>query len=187
MELSNLNTVYAKCISICCITSFFSAISRLTKAFLKVAGLYKFALSTFLLILVAGCASLPSVPISLQVNAQNNINAFGKQHALPVQVRIYQLRELSSFREATFRELWKLDQRVLGDSLLAKKELSVIPGSRQKIQLLRKPGVNYIGLMVLYRYPGLGKWRAYKAVRSQATSLIGTMIVSLNGNTVRVD
>ena len=141
-----------------------------------------FILSNFLF----ACSSLPVVPVSFNVKSADNINGYINETSLPVRLRIYQLSELSPFKEATFRELWKLDKQVLGDSLIAVDEITITPHSTVSIKIERQDKTTYIGVFAVFRHPELGKWRAYQKVSSQASSLLSSTSIAVNGNSVRV-
>ncbi len=135
---------------------------------------------------LSACSSIPTVPVSFHIKAEQNINGDYREHTLPVSIRIYQLNQLSAFQEATFRQLWKKDQQVLADTLLATKEITVIPGAELNFKLDRKPETKYIGIIAIFRDPHHSQWRTYKALHSQAASLIFSMSVILKGNSIKI-
>lgn len=138
------------------------------------------------LIFICACSSMMSVPVAFKISASDHINSYEHEASLPVRLRIYQLSDLNQFKEATFRELWKMDQKILGDSLVSMKELTVTPGLKNKLKIDRNEKTNYIGIVVIFRHPELGKWRAYHKVSSQASSLLSSMSVEITGNSVRL-
>ncbi len=133
---------------------------------------------------LGACSSMAIVPVAFNITATNNINSYEHESALPVRLRIYQLADLNQFKGATFRELWKMDKQILGDSFVSMKEITVTPGLKNKLKISRQDKTNYIGIIAIFRHPELGKWRAYTKVSSQASSLLTSMSVSLNGNSV---
>lgn len=136
--------------------------------------------------LMPACSGVSLVPVSFNIASSSLINSSENETSLPVRVRIYQLSELNKFKDATFRELWKMDKQTLGDTLISSKELTVTPSLHSKFKLDRQTKANYIGVMALFRHPELGKWRAYQKVDSQASSLISSMTVRIDGNSVRI-
>ena len=135
---------------------------------------------------LGGCTVMPKVPVSFNINAANNINSDEHELSLPVQVRIYQLTDLHAFKDATFHELWKMDKKVLGDSFLYSKEISITPNYSERIKIDRKEGAQYIGVVALFRHPELGKWRAYKTIQNQASSMMSSMKLTVTGNSIRI-
>lgn len=134
----------------------------------------------------SACSSIPRVPISFLVQSQVNINSDGHLQALPVRLRIYQLSDISQFKEATFKALWKMDKAVLANSLISVKEITVLPSMKESITLTRAEGANYIGVIALFRKVKTAQWRAYSKIDSQAKSLIASMKISVSGNKVRL-
>ena len=135
-------------------------------------------------ILATACTSIPRVPVSLTVTSKPNINSGPSLTALPVRVRVYQLRDINEFKDATFKELWKMDKSILGDSFISVKELTITPASKQKLKISRDEDTQYIGVVALFRKPQLSKWRVYKRVDWQAKSLISAMNIYVAGNTI---
>ena len=84
------------------------------------------------LIFICACSSMMSV-LSHSKFPLQIIYIYEHEASLPVRLRIYQLSDLNQFKEATFRELWKMDQKILGDSLVSMKELTVTPGLKNKL------------------------------------------------------
>lgn len=135
--------------------------------------------------LLVGCTNLSLVPISFHIKAKNNLNTDQYRQSLPVQLRIYQLKELSSFKEATFKQLWKQDKQILADSLVSVKELTVMPSSKLKLKIERAPATKYIGVIALFRESYRAHWRAYQPVHSQVSALMTSMHLSLSSSSVR--
>lgn len=92
------------------------------------------------------------------------------QNSLPVLVRVYQLAEDSLFKEAGFYGLWKQDDKILSQTLLAKDEFSVEPNSQESIHFTKHPRARFIAIMALFREPTSAKWRVIKEVSSSWVS-----------------
>ena len=86
---------------------------------------------------------------------------------LPVIVRIYQLKEKDKMEKADFVSLWKSDQDILGEDLVERKEITLLPDSSidLKIEADLEKGVKYIGIMVLFRRPQGDNWRQIMPVK----------------------
>jgi type VI secretion system protein VasD len=97
--------------------------------------------------------------VSLASTKQLNVDDSGAP--LPVVVRVYQLRHKEKFDEASFKSLWKSDKDVLEGDLLERKELTLHPESEVVLELEvdRKKGADYIGVMALFRKPDGNSWR----------------------------
>ena len=124
----------------------------------------KFGLLSFILL---GCTQAP-VPqqaepcdrqvLSAAVIATPYINPTESGEARPLQLRLYQLKNDVSFRNASFNEIWKADQETLGDDLLDKQEFPVYPDSTQQVDFERNPEAQYIVAAGLFRSPKGKQW-----------------------------
>jgi type VI secretion system protein VasD len=112
------------------------------------------------LVLLTAC----STPLQIQWHAAKHLNPDEQNHALPVQVVIYQLRDAEAFRQATFEQLWQSDQATLGNSLVSRRETNIAPNSRDKITIDRQKDTVYIGIIAVFRHPQGGHWRALKKI-----------------------
>ncbi len=101
--------------------------------------------SIFILIALL-CACSPA-PIKVTINSTEQLNQDQRNNPLPVQVKIYQLRDNNAFLQATFRELWRQDAATLGNSMLDKQEITINPSSTTKIVLTRKKDCRYVGIV----------------------------------------
>ena len=97
--------------------------------------------------------------VNLQPSSKMNPGENGEP--LPTGVRIYQLTTKDKMEKSDFKSLWKNDKAVLDDTLLAKKEVTVYPGKIQEIEIKKKSGASYIGVMAIFRKPNeeSGKWK----------------------------
>jgi type VI secretion system protein VasD len=112
-----------------------------------------------LFLLLSGCSS---APLHVQFKSTHYINPDVNNHALPVEIIVYELRDDQAFRQATFEELWKDDRNVLGDSILDRREINLAPGAQRKITLSLHQQTAYIGAIAIFRQPSGGHWRAVK-------------------------
>lgn len=88
---------------------------------------------------------------------------------LPVVVRLYQLKAPGRFQQAEFKALWKNDRDVLDGDMLERKELTVFPDAKSvvEIDLQKKNGAEYIGVMALFRKPDMESWK--QVVRAESS------------------
>ena len=101
-----------------------------------------------------GCTS--SVKVTLISSQHVNPDKSGKP--LSVVVRVYQLSNKERFEKADFLSLVRADQRVLDKDLLSRREVTLLPDSREIIKEDRKDGAEFIGVMALFR-EGDQVWR----------------------------
>lgn len=101
-----------------------------------------------------GCSS--SLKVTLISSEHVNPDKSGKP--LSVVVRVYQLTNKDRFEKAEFLSLVKADQRLLDKDLLSRREVTLLPDSKEVIKEDRKDGAEYIGVMALFR-EGDQVWR----------------------------
>lgn len=78
-----------------------------------------------------------------------------------VVVRIYQLKDNTSFKTATYPSLVDNDVEILGNSLLATKEVILKPKSSLSLDIPLEENTKFIGMIALYKEPDLNQdnWR----------------------------
>jgi type VI secretion system protein VasD len=109
-----------------------------------------------------GCAT-PQVELGLSATANLNMNS--ADEPLPVVVRIYQLTDAKTFEKATFSELWKDDQGILGDNLLHKDSLTLDPATHKEIRFDRYPQTRFVAVMAAFNNQADNSWRVVKEVK----------------------
>jgi len=110
--------------------------------------------------LAVGCSS-DTKKWRLTLSASQVLNQDDSGEALPVVVRVYQLRGKDKFQQATFTALWKNDKELLEGDLLDRKELTVHPDSETVLDLDLdvKHGAAFFGVMALFRKPDVMSWK----------------------------
>ncbi len=120
---------------------------------------YRFVLSLVgvgLALSLVGCGG-PS-PLNVRAVAPVNLNEQGE--SLPVRLRIYELKDRSSFLAASFNDLWLDDRKALGPDRLADPRYLVVQPGKPDSDALRyelievAAGTRFIGIMALYPRSG---------------------------------
>jgi len=126
--------------------------------------------------------------IRMGISSSPDLNPNRKQSPLSVVVRIYQLRDISSFESTTFNEIWKNDLNALTGTVLTRKEIVIHPGVNTEIIFDRHEKAKYIGVAAIFRNPRDRKWRD---IYELSSSLVGSRFsssfsVSLVGNSINI-
>jgi type VI secretion system protein VasD len=110
--------------------------------------------------LAVGCSS-DTKKWRLTLTSTKALNQDDTGEALPVVVRMYQLRGKDKFQQATFKALWKNDKELLEGDLLDRKEFTVHPDSETVLDLDLdvKHGAAFFGVMALFRKPDVLSWK----------------------------
>ncbi len=113
-----------------------------------------------MLIVITGFLSACGGPtIRMGISSSPDLNPNRTQSPLSVVIRIYQLRDISSFESATFNEIWKNDLNALTGTVLTRKEIVIHPGVNKEIIIDRHEDAKYIGVAAIFRNPRDRKWR----------------------------
>lgn len=137
------------------------------------------------LALLARCAPPPPPPpvlaLTIQGGAGQNPTAAGAPAT--VAVRIFQLTATAKFERADVFALTEREAATLGQDSAGSEEFVIAPGEVRTLRRDLKPGVQFLGVVVLYRAIDTSTWRAFAPVAahgpSQLTLKIGRDAVSL--------
>jgi type VI secretion system protein VasD len=114
-------------------------------------------------------------------SAEQNPDAAGRP--APVAVRIYQLTQTAKFERADVFALTEHEQQSLGEDNAGSQEFVLSPGETQTKTFEPKPGVQAIGVVVLYRDIDNAQWRADAAVANSGptklTLNVGKLAITL--------
>lgn len=112
--------------------------------------------------------------LAVRLYTAPNLNAGNSQHPLALVLKVYELRSLDRFNDATFDDFLddgktKVD---LGGSLIDSRQMLLLPGQRYVSNEVMPPGTHYIGFVALFRGPAARRWRfAYDVSKSLATGI----------------
>ena len=136
---------------------------RKRKNLLKNVSLFIFLFLS--ITIIASCGGKQQVKVSLESSKYLNLDDAG--YPLPVIVRVYLLKGKDSMEKADFVSLWKSEQDILGEDLVDRKEITLLPDSSIDMQLEIDPekGVKYIGIMALFRKPQGDNWRQIMPIK----------------------
>ncbi len=97
--------------------------------------------SVLLSIAILGCGSSapvfqPSIAVTVNMKAADDINTFDDDIPRPLIIRLYQLKESGAFENAEFVSIYESDSSVLAGSLIDSKVMPpVIPGETRSFTL----------------------------------------------------
>lgn len=121
-------------------------------------------------VVLAGACSSDTQRWRVMLTTTRSLNHDDSGAGLPVVVRIYQLKAPGKFQQAEFKTLWKNDKDVLEGDVLERKEVTVFPDAKSvvEIDVQKKNGAAYIGVMALFRKPEMESWK--QIVRAESSS-----------------
>ncbi|MCG5499367.1 type VI secretion system lipoprotein TssJ [Ectothiorhodospira lacustris] len=152
----------------------------------RCTGIVTVLFSCLSVLLLCGCAG-PQVRLDL--HATPLINPSEEGQALPVVVRVYQLKDPRGFQESPFEDLWKQDLESLGADALGRQELVMQPGSSRELALKRLPGATHLGILAIFRDPASPAWRDIRALPGGRLGrhMDQRLSVSLHGSRILIE
>jgi type VI secretion system protein VasD len=133
-------------------------------------------------VLLAGCGTRPTA-IRADVVAGADVNPDARGRPSPVVVKVFELKSLAAFEAADFFSLFEKDKETLGGELLARDELSLVPGAKREFVREAKPDTRFLGVVAGYRDLERSTWRAAVPVPAQKTT---SVIVRLEARKVSI-
>ena len=131
--------------------------------------------------LMGGCSSSPkSLPLSkltILFQSTPNLNPDINGRPSPVDIRIYQLKQTSTFSQSKFFDLYNHSQSVLGRDLVEEHSFEVRPRRNKKIDINLEKEAKYLGFLVAYYDINQAKWKDVLVVSELERD---TMTLSLN-------
>lgn len=121
--------------------------------------------------LIAHCSSsqLPAVmrpntcalPQSIQmvIRGGDHLNPNEEGRALPVEVRVYQLKAPHKMEESEFEAIWHNDHDTLGEDIVKVDVLYLYPNQRVARSFRREDGVTHVVAVAIFRHPSGQSWR----------------------------
>ncbi len=105
----------------------------------------------FILSILAGCSS----NLQLRFIGHPELNNGGNS----VVVRFYQLKSDAGFRQATIESFWQDDSKALGNDLLDKMEITLLPGETKAFKVKKQKQAHYIAAAADFFKPDRDNWR----------------------------
>lgn len=92
--------------------------------------------------------------VKITFDVADEINPDEKHTPSPLYIRFYELSADQRFSQADFLDLYQNDEQLLGDDLLARRELSALtPGGSREERFVVSPETRYVALFAeFYQY-----------------------------------
>ena len=110
--------------------------------------------------LVAACARTPKpTPIAITLNADAGINPNERGEPSPIVVRVYELKGVKAFNNATYFDFADNDAKVLGADMISSTEYELIPGKEQKYDREISSEATNVAVVAAFRNIQSAQWR----------------------------
>jgi type VI secretion system protein VasD len=117
--------------------------------------------------LLGACASGPKKPALMQANVAVavDVNPDTSGRASPVVIRLYELKNLTTFQSADFFSLYERGKEILGAELLASEEIVLRPGEKKRFERQLQADTRYVAAVAAFRDLDRASWRASVPVK----------------------
>lgn len=136
-----------------------------------------------IVVVLSGCVSRS---VTMRFDAAAKVNPDANQQSLPVQVKVFQLKDDLAFRNADFDDLWQQGQQALGSSYVDETDFMILPDSKKSLSLDMNSNTTYLGFVAVFRTRSGFTWRAIKAV-PKAYFIYPKFNVRLHGHSIHVE
>jgi type VI secretion system protein VasD len=117
----------------------------------------------------------PPRDIALTLAAAQNLNAAKDNHPLALVVRLYALKDPTSFQQAPFDSFTdpNKEKSTLGADLLSVREVTLIPGQHYQMTEKVTREAQAFGVVALFRDPALQRWKfAFDPAKSEKSGIM---------------
>jgi type VI secretion system protein VasD len=113
----------------------------------------------------------PDRTLQLRIAGSDSLNVDPLGNSLSVVVRVYKLRNLSTFLTAPYETFGTSakEKEVLADTLIEARELMLVPGAQIQLKERWAREAAYLGVVALFRAPASERWRYAFELDAQPT------------------
>lgn len=109
---------------------------------------------------IAGCSRRPSqTPIEIALNADAAVNPNVDGRPSPIVVRVYELKGLKAFNNASFFDFVDDDAAALGADLVGSSEFELTPGVEKEYDRSLSSEATHLGVVAAFRDIQSATWR----------------------------
>ena len=128
-------------------------------------------------------APAPAPMLRAEVRASSTSNLGPGGQALPIVVRIYELKSQGGFAGSDFFSLYNTEGDVLMGDLISREELTLAPGRIRNIEKPLNAETRYLGVLGAFRDIDRATWRAVAPVAAGGDN---DFVVDVGSSSVRV-
>ncbi len=125
--------------------------------------------------------------IEANLTATEDMNPDYEGEASPLVVRMYELKSVTAFNNASFFALYDSDEAELGGDLKSKEEIELQPGDKLEFERELQLETRYVGFIAGYRDIDNAAWRAVAEIPEGSSTDITVEFGRLAVKIVEVD
>jgi len=130
---------------------------------------------------LSGCGEKPPPPpeLTLAIAAGKDQNPDTVGHPTPVAIRLFYLTATAKFERADVFALTEREKATLGEDSAGSEEFVLAPGETRSLVRTPKPGVQFLGVAVLFRDIDRAAWRSVRPVAAHGPTRLALSIDGL--------
>jgi type VI secretion system protein VasD len=134
---------------------------------------------SLILLGLAGCGSAPDpTPVNISITADKAVNPGESGEASPVVVRVYELKGIKAFNNATFFD-FDDEAKALGGDMISSREYELVPGTSKEYKTEISSEAAYVGVVASFRDIQSAKWRDSIELRKEKKNRFVIYVTSL--------
>ena len=115
--------------------------------------------ASFIVVNLSGCGSpAKPTPVKIAINADAAVNPGENGEPSPVVVRVYELKGIKAFSNASYFDFDK-EAETLGGDLIKSSEYELVPGSSKEYKSDISSEATYVGVVASFRNIQTAQWR----------------------------
>jgi type VI secretion system protein VasD len=140
------------------------------------------------LAVLAGCSSSKPPAVNGQVTTDARVNQDPQGRALPVVVRVFELKSTTAFEGADFFSIYEKEGETLGADVVWRQEFQLRPGEVQKYQRPLSAEAKFVGAVAAFRDLSNSRWRSTAPVPVKSVPFFKDLavLVAVQAQTVTV-
>lgn len=109
--------------------------------------------------MLSACGGVPKpTPVEVTINADAAVNPGETELPSPVVIRIYELKSIKAFNNATYFD-FDDEAKLLGADLISSREFEMLPGTEKNYDREISSEAAYIGVVASFRDIQTAQWR----------------------------
>lgn len=128
---------------------------------------------------LSACGGVPKpTPVDITISADAAVNPGETKLASPVVIRIYELKSIKAFNNATYFD-FDDEAKLLGADLISSREFEMLPGTEKQYDREISSEAAYIGIVASFRDLQSAQWRDSVELKKESQNRFMIYVTSL--------